>query len=107
MKPQPNPQAGLPVLPEASWQPSQGPGRADTCRLPFRAGVVFFPLWSCRFFLKGPRYSFQVLSQLSDKKQTEKAALTISPRAKARTVHKYSRSSGMGPKTKVQAGSRW
>lgn len=56
--------------------------------------------------LKGPRYSFQVLSQLSDKKQTEKAALTVSPRAKAHTAHKRRWNSGVGPKTKVQAGSR-
>lgn len=81
-------------------------GGLTTCWLPFRAGVVFFPLRSCRFYLKGPSYSFQVLSQLSDKKQTEKAALTVSPRAKACTSHKHRRNSGVGPKTKVQAGRR-
>ena len=49
--------------------------------------MVFFPPQSRRFYLKDLSPSFQLLPQLSDKKQTE-SALTALPGAEAHTAHK-------------------
>lgn len=75
--------------------------------------VVVFPPQACKFYLKGSSLSFQLLPQLSDKKQTQSVitALPGAPRAPGASHTKAGRpskhlSSGVWPETKVQVGRR-